>query len=292
MTDVSLALRAYAQLFEDALPRFLPCGDDSVSQAMRYGMEAGGKRLRPALAMSFCALFGGEAARALPFAAAIEMIHGYSLIHDDLPCMDDDDFRRGRPSCHKQFGEATALLAGDALLTGAFGCIAASDLSADARCAAISLLASAAGVDGMIGGQQLDLQFESAPEPVSLAQLEDMNRRKTGALLRAACLLGCLAAGADDAQTKAAEAYADALGLLFQLTDDILDVTSTREALGKTIGKDEAAGKSTWVSLLGLEAARAMAEKFAAAAREAIAPHAGEGHFLHALPGWIVTRKQ
>jgi len=271
MPDVLAALRGYAERFEAALPRFLPRGDDPVEQAIRYGMEAGGKRIRPALALAFCELFGGEPERALPLAAAIEMVHGYSLIHDDLPCMDDDDFRRGRPSCHRRFGEATALLAGDALLTEAFSCIACNGGCLQA----VAILSRAAGIDGMVGGQQLDLLYENTP--VARPQLEDMNRKKTGALLCAACLLGCLAAGANDAQTTAAAAYADAFGLLFQLTDDILDA-------------DEEPGKATWVSVLGLEGAKAAAREYAEAARQAIAPYAEEGRFLYDLPGWLLIR--
>jgi len=269
MPDVPSALRDYARIFEAALPRFLPRGDFPVEQAMRYGMEAGGKRIRPALVLAFCELFGGDAEQAMPFAAAIEMVHGYSLIHDDLPCMDNDDFRRGKPSCHRAFDEATALLAGDALLTEAFLCAAG-------NAQAVTLLAKAAGAGGMIGGQQLDLAYEKMT--VTRPQLEDMNRKKTGALLSAACLLGCLAAGSNAAQTAAAAAYADSLGLLFQLTDDLLDA-------------DEEPGKATWVSVLGLEQTQAEAQELAQKAREAIAPYASEGHFLYELPGWLITRE-
>ena len=267
MPDVPSALRDYARIFEAALPRFLPRGDDPVSRAMRYGMEAGGKRIRPALALAFCELFGGDAEQAMPFAAAIEMVHGYSLIHDDLPCMDNDDFRRGKPSCHRAFDEATALLAGDALLTEAFACIASME--------AARILSRAAGIHGMIAGQQLDLAYDNTP--ITRAQLEDMNRKKTGALLSASCLLGCLAASANTAQTAAVGAYADSLGLLFQLTDDILDA-------------DEEPGKATWVSLLGLEQARAEARLLAQKAQGAIAPYAKPGHFLYELPGWLIIR--
>ena len=267
MNDVPSALRAYAKDFEAALPRFLPRGDDPVSKAMRYGMEAGGKRVRPSLAMAFCELFGGKRDRALPFAAAVEMVHGYSLIHDDL--------RRGRPSCHKQFGEATALLAGDALLTEAFACIANSDFPPLLKSRAISLLAKAAGAGGMIAGQQLDMLYEK--QRPTRAQLEDMNRKKTGALLSVACLLGCVAANAGVAQSFSAARYADALGLLFQITDDLLDA-------------GEEPGKATWVSLLGSDGARAAALEYAGAAKKAIAPHAKEGHFLYELPGWLLNR--
>jgi len=267
MPDVPSALREYANTFGAALPGFLPRGNYPVEQAMRYSMEAGGKRIRPALVLAFCELFGGQPDQALPFAVAIEMVHSYSLIHDDLPCMDDDDFRRGRPSCHKQFGEATALLAGDALLTEAFTCIASSE--------AARILSHAAGIHGMIAGQQLDLAYENTS--ITRAQLEDMNRKKTGALLIAACLLGCLAAGADEPQTTAAAAYADSLGLLFQLTDDLLDA-------------DKEPGKATWVSVLGLGGAQAEARLLAQKARDAIAPCAGPGHFLYDLPEWLILR--
>jgi len=275
MSDVQAALREYANAFEAALPRFLPRGDEPVKQAMRYGMEAGGKRIRPALALAFCALFGGKKEQALPFAAAVEMIHGYSLIHDDLPCMDDDDLRRGRPSCHKKFGEATALLAGDALLTEAFACVANSDFTPQVKCRAISVLAKASGVNGMIAGQQLDMLYEN--KQITRAQLEEMNRKKTGALLSVACLLGCVAGNAGISQTVRAARYADALGLLFQVTDDILDT-------------GEEPGKATWVSLLGPDGARAAALEYAGVAQKAIAPHAGKGHFLYNLPGWLLIR--
>jgi geranylgeranyl pyrophosphate synthase len=191
--------------------------------------------------------------------------------------MDNDDLRRGRPSCHKQFDEATALLAGDALLTEAFACIANSDFSAQVKCRAISVLAKAAGVNGMIGGQQLDMLYET--QRATRAQLEDMNRKKTGALLSAACLLGCVAGNATIPQTLAAACYADALGLLFQITDDILDA-------------GEEPGKATWVSLFGLDGARAAALEYAQVAREAIAPYAGKDHLLYNLPNWLLIRSQ
>jgi len=286
MSDVASKLREYADRFEAALPDFLPRAVYPVEQAMHYSMEAGGKRIRPALVLAFCELFGGDTEQAMPLAAAIEMVHCYSLIHDDLPCMDDDDFRRGKPSCHKQFGEATALLAGDALLTQAFW-------EADKVEGAVSILADLAGIHGMIGGQQLDLLYEN--KTISLNQLINMNQRKTGALFCAACRLGCLAAGVwnhdHDPERDVAEDYTGYLSVLFQLTDDILDVTGNSEALGKTIGKDEAAGKSTWVSILGLEQAQAQAQELAQSAREAIAPYAGPGHFLYDLPEWLITRE-
>ncbi|MDR0532077.1 MAG: polyprenyl synthetase family protein [Oscillospiraceae bacterium] len=283
MSNVAARLAAYAKTFEAVYPAYLPQGNTPVFAAMRYSMEAGGKRLRPALAYAFCEQFGGALQAAAPYAAALEFVHTYSLIHDDLPCMDNDDYRRGRPSCHKQFGEAVAVLAGDALLTQAFAALAH-------RPDMVALLAHAAGAEGMVGGQMLDLLYETSP--ASRAQLEEMNRKKTGALLKTACLFGCEAAGAGLAETAAAERYGDAIGLLFQVTDDILDVNGSQAKLGKTIGKDQSSGKSTWVSLLGLEGAAAYAGELAALARAAIAPHAGPGAFLHDLPGWIQTRER
>lgn len=295
MIDVPAALRAYAQRFEAALPQYLPAGDDAVCQAARYSVDNGGKRIRPALAMAVCELFGGQAGAVMPYAAALEMIHTYSLIHDDLPCMDNDDYRRGQLSCHRKFGEAAALLAGDALLTHAFLCAAEAQNSAEMNCKAAQILGRAAGTDGMIGGQQLDLLYEKTQKKISRRQLEEMNGKKTGALLSAACALGCLAAGADEAQTAAAAEYAAQLGLLFQITDDILDVTGNKDSLGKTTGKDEASGKCTWVTVLGLEKARAAAQQYAAAARGAIGgAKAGDNapqQLLYALPAWLTERE-
>ena len=279
---IDAMLREYSERFEEILKGYLPDGDSTVARAMRYSLADGGKRIRPALVMAFCELFGEDAAQAEAFAVAIEMVHTYSLIHDDLPCMDNDDYRRGRLSCHRKFGERAALLAGDALLTEAF------EVAADSR-AAVKIIAKAAGERGMIGGQWLDLSHEK--KKMDRAQLEEMNRRKTGALLGAACALGCLAAGAGEAQTAAALRYADALGLLFQLTDDILDVTSVPETLGKSIGKDEAAGKNTWVSLLGLPQAKLLAKELSVLAQQEIVPYAGEDAFLCCLPDWLVGRE-
>jgi len=284
MTDVQGVLKEQAERFEEMLRGFLPGGDGVVAQAMRYSLAGGGKRIRPILALEFCKLNGGDPAKAAPLAAAIEMIHCYSLIHDDLPCMDNDDLRRGRLSCHRMFGEQSALLAGDALLAEAF------TVAAQADCMpAIVVLARAAGEQGMIGGQWIDLSHEN--KRMNRAQLEEMNQKKTGALISAACELGCLAAGAAPEKLQAARRYADALGLLFQLTDDILDVTSSPEVLGKSAGKDEAAGKNTWVSLLGLDRARAAAKELAALARHAIAPFAEEDELLFCLPQWLVERE-
>jgi len=291
MLDVEKALRDFSDGFSRELEAYLPQGDDIVSQTMRYCLEGGGKRIRPALVAAFCELFGGEARRSAPLAVALEMVHTYSLIHDDLPCMDDDDWRRGKLSCHRKFGEAAALLAGDALLTMAFEVIAGADgFNAEIRCRAVALLARAAGIEGMIGGQWLDMQYER--RTITRPELEEMNRKKTGALLETACYFGCLAAGADEAETAAALRCADHLGLLFQLTDDILDATGTKESTGKSPGKDEGSGKSTWVSLLGLARAQMAAKELAALARQEIAPWASEESLLFQLPEWLAHRER
>lgn len=218
--------------------------------AMRYSLLAGGKRLRPLFVLEFCRLCGGDCKKALPFAAAVEMVHTYSLIHDDLPCMDNDDFRRGNPTNHKVFGEAIAVLAGDALLTAAFSCIANSELSADVRIKAVAVLSDCAGELGMVGGQVLDMESES--RQCTTQEVIDIQSRKTGALIRAACLLGVIAAGGSKLQEESAATFADHLGLAFQIRDDMLDVIGSAETLGKSVGTD--AVKNTFVQLYGLEA--------------------------------------
>lgn len=232
--------------------------EEIVADAMRYSLQNGGKRIRPVLVLEFCRICGGEVIKALPFAAAIEMIHTYSLIHDDLPCMDNDDMRRGKPSCHKKFGEEYALLAGDGLLTLAFETLAKADMSAEQIVSAVRVLSSYAGYQGMIGGQTVDLMSEC--KVISLDRLKTMDNLKTGKLINCAALLGCIAAGADEKKISAAEQYTSSLGLAFQIVDDILDVTSTAEKLGKPIGSDSENFKSTYVSILGLEKSKEYAE--------------------------------
>ena len=232
--------------------------EEIVADAMRYSLQNGGKRIRPVLVLEFCRICGGEVIKALPFAAAIEMIHTYSLIHDDLPCMDNDDMRRGKPSCHKKFGEEYALLAGDGLLTLAFETLAKADLNAEQIVSAVRVLSSYAGYQGMIGGQTVDLMSEC--KVISLDRLKTMDNLKTGKLINCAALLGCIAAGADEKKISAAEQYTSSLGLAFQIVDDILDVTSTAEKLGKPIGSDSENFKSTYVSILGLEKSKEYAE--------------------------------
>ena len=251
------------EIIEKAILDKLPvCKDnqDEVVSAMKYSLSNGGKRLRPVFCLEFANCCGLEKEKVLDFACALEFIHTYSLIHDDLPCMDDDDFRRGKPSCHKQFGEATALLAGDALLTHAFELIANADLSADKRMKAVSVLSSNSGVAGMIGGQVIDLKYES--EDPDLSQILSVHKLKTGALIAAACLLGCIAAGANESQLNSANEFAYNLGIAFQIKDDILDVIGDREELGKPIGSDAENDKTTYVSVKGLEAAQKDVEEY------------------------------
>lgn len=224
-----------------------------------YSVFAGGKRLRPFLVLEFCELCGGKHTDALSYAAAIEMIHTFSLIHDDLPCMDNDDMRRGKPTNHKVFGEACALLAGDAISLYAFSAATDNNLSAEQNIKAVKLIAENAGVCGMIAGQQIDIFAENKDSDEELLTL--LQNKKTGALFEAACLLGCIAAGKTEAdpQYKAAVEFASHIGLAFQITDDILDVCGNDQELGKKTGSDIANGKTTFVTLLGLDKARAKA---------------------------------
>lgn len=279
-------------LVESRLTDLLPkCanGQDEVAEAMKYSLVNGGKRLRPVLCLEFAKACGGDRFDALDFACAVEYIHTYSLIHDDLPCMDDDDMRRGKPSCHKQFGEATALLAGDALLTHAFQIVAGAELDDSKIALACGLLAQNAGVQGMVGGQVIDLKYES--ESPDLRQLLSVHRLKTGALISAACLLGCIAAGADDKKIAAASAYAYDLGVAFQIKDDILDVTGSSEELGKPVGSDEDNNKTTYVSLRGIENAQKDVEKLTSAAISRLSEFQNT-EFLEALSRYLVNRNK
>lgn len=279
----------YVEIVNNALEKFLPKGDDVVSQAMRYSVRNGGKRIRPVLVLEFCKVCGGDPMLALPYACALEMIHTYSLIHDDLPCMDDDDFRRGKPSCHVAFGEANALLAGDGLLTLAFETAAKSTLSADKTVKAVSQLAKAAGVCGMIGGQVMDLENEG--KSVGVDVLEKTDALKTGELIRVACVLGCISAGADDEKIKNAESYAKDIGLAFQIVDDILDVTGDEKALGKPIGSDADNDKSTYVSALGLDGSTKKVDFLTERAKEALKSFDGDTAFLCDFADKMAKRK-
>ncbi|RMG09170.1 MAG: polyprenyl synthetase family protein [Planctomycetota bacterium] len=288
-------LKAIQATVEAELDRLLPPAEGDATrlrEAMRYSTLGGGKRVRPALCLLSCAAAGGERSRALPAACALEMIHVYSLVHDDLPAMDDDDLRRGRPTCHKAYGEATGILVGDGLQALAFEVLAreyASDppLGLDL----VGLLAQAAGAAGMVGGQALDMAAPALADR-SEAALEAIHAQKTGALLRAAVLMGARCAGttAGSPRWASLDAYARAVGLAFQVADDILDCTATTEALGKTAGKDQAQDKLTYVALLGLEGARAKARSLEAAAGDALAAFGPEAAPLRQLAHFVVSR--
>ena len=274
------------RLIENALQQLLPptaFDQGEVVEAMRYSLMNGGKRLRPVLALEFCKACGGDRHAVLEPACALEYVHTYSLIHDDLPCMDDDDLRRGRPSCHKAYPENIALLAGDALLTHAMVRSAG-----DMRVAkAFAVLAKKAGIYGMIGGQVLDLKYEAA-DP-SLQQLLTVHKLKTGALISAACILGCLAAGATQAQIAAASNFAYNLGIAFQIKDDILDITGTSEMLGKPVGSDSSQGKVTYATKVGLEKAQQDVELLTDNALESLRAF-DDTDFLQALAQSLISR--
>ena len=248
-----------------------------LQEAMNYSLLAGGKRVRPVLAMAVCEALGGDRRLALPLGCALELVHTYSLIHDDLPCMDDDDLRRGRPTCHKVYGETMAVLAGDALQGEAFRVIAsAGGLTGEQRSDAVLALARACGADGMVAGQVLDTDQLASGE----ADLRILCALKTGALIRAAAELGCIAAGAGEDARRRASDYAGHLGLAFQVRDDMLDVTAQEDELGKPIGSDQAAGKRTFVDLLGLDACAGLVARETALACEALSGLADSGFLL------------
>lgn len=257
-----ITLENYIKLVEDKLYSYIN-GEESaqgrVIKAMKYSLSAGGKRIRPVLVLEFCRMCGGDIEKALPIACAMEMIHTFSLIHDDLPCMDNDDLRRGKPSCHKAFDEATALLAGDALEIYPIELIAGSELEPGKIVKIISKITHQVGVFGMIGGQQIDTENEG--KPYTSQALLEMYSLKTSALLKAACCSGCIAAGADEDTVQNAAMYAEKLGLAFQIVDDILDVTGDEKVFGKPIGSDAESGKTTYVTLYGLEKAHEKAEE-------------------------------
>jgi len=287
-------LEYYAEITEAALDKYLPdtdCLQSSVIKAARYSLGAGGKRIRPALVMEFCRVCGGDAEDALPVACAIEMMHTFSLIHDDLPCMDNDDMRRGKPSCHKAFDECTALLAGDALAMLPFQIIAEAALkkrlSADAALKIISLLGERSGVFGMIGGQVIDTENEGKKLPENI--LLQMYSMKTGALLDFCCRAGCIAAGAGADKQLAASEYAQKLGLAFQITDDILDVTADEDLLGKPVGSDAESGKHTYVCAVGLDNARAEAKRLSQGAVKALDAFQ-DTQFLIKLTDYLLER--
>lgn len=264
---------------------------DLLLDAMRHSLTAGGKRIRPAFIYAFCEVCGGNLQTADSSACAMEMTHTSSLIFDDLPAMDNDDFRRGKPSCHKAFGEATAILAGDALICLPFTLLAQDQyLNPAQKLALIQVLADCEGISGMIGGQMMDMQFEQQTH-VTPEELECMCLGKTGALIQAACQMGCLCAGASPEQVKAAGNYGNSVGLAFQIIDDILDVTSTSEQLGKPVGSDVQENKTTFVTLMGIEHAKKRAAELTALAHEQLNLF-GNPEFLHALTDMLLVRIQ
>ena len=296
MSALSETLRADQTRVERALDARLPTSaapPARLHEAMRYATLNGGKRVRAALVYAAGAALGAPPSAIDVPACAVELIHAYSLVHDDLPCMDDDDLRRGRPTCHKAYDEATALLVGDALQTLAFQLLAADpdlNIAAGQRLKMIEVLAQATGSLGMAGGQAIDLAVVGTS--LGLAELEDMHRRKTGALIRASVHLGALASpAADEKSLQALDAYGRAVGLAFQIVDDILDVEGETATLGKQTGADEARGKPTYPALLGLSAARERARALLAAALESLAPLGDNGRLLAAIAEFIVTRK-
>ena len=266
----------------------VPAPLNGLAEAMRYSLLAGGKRIRPMLVLEFCRICGGDIDAAMPVACAIEMLHTYSLIHDDLPCMDDDELRRGRPTNHVVFGECTATLAGDALQAEAFGTILRSGLPAGRKARCAEYLADAVGLDGMCGGQFLDMLGEG--KTLSEQELTDINSRKTGALLIAACRMGVAAGGGSEAQLEAAMQYGAAIGAAFQLRDDMLDVIGNEKELGKPIGSDAKEKKNTYMALLGAERCAQMIDKITARAKDVLQEAFEDTAFLCALADSMAVR--
>ena len=284
-------LKAYSAMVDGGLDKLFPqenCRHSRIFEACRYSLLAGGKHIRAALLLEFYRLCGGRVEDALPFACGLEMIHTYSLVHDELPCMDNDDYRRGKLSNHKVYGETMATLAGDALLNRAFEVMLFQEnVAPDKAMKAAAYISRCSGAYGMIGGQVQDLAMEG--QKASDAQLREMVSLKTGALIRAACVGGVLLAGGDETCQKAAEQFADSIGLAFQIRDDILDVTGDQALLGKAIGSDEANEKTTFVSVYGLETCRGMVRDLTFQALAA-AETFDDCNFLKNLALWLAQR--
>lgn len=288
-------LSEYIAFTEENLKKYSLCpgavsAQENLIKAMNYSLEAGGKRIRPVLVYAFCEACGKNYKIASAPACGIEMIHTFSLIHDDLPAMDNDDFRRGKPSCHKAFDEATAILAGDALSVLPFEIIADDPvLTSEQKVNIISCLAKAVGRDGMIGGQVIDMENETRDD-VDEANLRNMYKHKTGELIAVSCMMGCICAGADNDTIAAAAEYGYRLGLAFQIIDDILDVTSTTEELGKPVGSDSEENKTTFVTLYGVEKAKEIAEQITGEAM-ALLEKFSNNDFLRELTEMLLCRK-
>lgn len=296
MNDFKDKLAEYTEYTENVLVKYNVHTSETEPQknlidAMNYSLEAGGKRIRPVLVYAFCEALGTDYRKATAPACAIEMIHTFSLIHDDLPSMDNDDFRRGKPSCHKAFGEAMAVLAGDALSVLPFGIIADDDyLSPEKKIRIISELAKAVGRDGMIGGQVIDMENETK-DNVDEKNLRNMYRCKTGQLIAVSCVMGCICAGADGEIIKTASEYGFKLGLAFQIIDDILDVTGNTADIGKPVGSDAEENKTTFVTLYGVEKAQEIADKITAEAIECLG-RIKNNCFLVELTEMLLKRKK
>ena len=287
-----MTAKEYKNMIDGALEDYFKGALDlplaGLAEAMRYSLLAGGKRIRPMLVLEFCRICGGGVKEALPVACAIEMLHTYSLIHDDLPCMDDDDLRRGRPTNHVVYGECVATLAGDALQAEAFGTILRSELPAERRALCARFLSDAVGLDGMCGGQYLDMHGED--RKLSEEELTDINSRKTGALLIAACRMGVAAGGGSEEQLEAAAQYGAAIGAAFQLRDDMLDVIGNEQTLGKPIGSDAQEKKNTYMALFGADRCSRMIEKLTERAKNVLMGAFADTAFLCALADSMAVR--
>ena len=295
--DLKTYLKEKITLVDAALEIYLPKEEErpqSLHKAMRYSIFAGGKRVRPVLMLAACEAVGGAIDNAMPAACAMEMIHTYSLIHDDLPAMDDDDFRRGRPTSHKVFGDAIAILAGDGLLTEAFKLMTdtrfAADVDASIKIAVINEIATCAGTYGMVGGQVVDMESEGKSD-MDLPIVQYIHTHKTGALIKASVVAGALLGGADEKQLAAIRRYGEAAGLAFQIADDILDIEGTTEEIGKDAGSDQARGKATYPAVMGLAAAKQEAQAMMDEAMLALEPLGVAAEPLREIARYIVERK-
>ena len=293
-TEKSFAIEEYKRKIDQKLESFFVIPDEDpmngYAEAVRYSLLSGGKRIRAILCMEFCRITGGDPEASLDVACALEMLHAYSLIHDDLPCMDDDELRRGKPTSHIVFGEGVATLAGDVLQAEAFGTILRSSLPAAARLRCAEMLSDAVGFDGMCGGQYLDLRGEG--KPLSTKQLDEINARKTGALLSASCAMGVAAAGGSSEQEEAAMRFGAAIGMAFQIRDDMLDVLGTETELGKPVGSDSRENKNTYMALLGERNCEETVQKLTDIAKEALRPAFEDVCFLEKLADDLAKRNR
>ncbi len=281
----------YIDLTNVCLEKLVPCKDNyqkTIYEAMRYSLMAGGKRIRPVLSIGVCQMLGGDINKALPFACALECIHTYSLIHDDLPCMDNDDLRRGKPTCHKAFDESTALLAGDALLNRAFEIMAEANASPEVTVGVMREVAHLSGTEGMIGGQVVDLDSEG--EKIDKEKLGYIHEHKTGALIKAATMIGAICANATETEKEKILEYAENLGLAFQIKDDILDYIGDEKLLGKPTGSDEENHKNTFVTLMGIDEATLELERTTTAAKAALDIFGDKNRFLIELADFLLER--